>query len=85
MSSVARAVHPLYLLPTTRVCDGGGGSCVWPCARYGRRRPFMVAGVIGSAVAVSGLFYATTLPQLIVSFTLVQLFMTAAGECPAGR
>ena len=45
----------------------------------------MVAGVIGSAVAVSGLFYATTLPQLIVSFTLVQLFMTAAGECPAGR
>jgi hypothetical protein len=40
----------------------------------------MVGGVVGSAVAVSGLFYATTLPQLVVSFTLVQLFMTAAGE-----
>ena len=38
----------------------------------------MVGGILGSAACVPGMFYASTLTQLTVSFTLVQLFMTAA-------
>ena len=40
----------------------------------------MIFGVLGSALSIVGVFFAASLAPLIVTFSIVQFFMTIAGD-----
>jgi MFS family permease len=52
--------------------------------RFGRRRPIMVAGTLLTLPGLFLLMTATSYPQLVVGYVIVQFFFNAAGAAYAG-
>jgi MFS family permease len=52
--------------------------------RFGRRRPFIVAGTLGTVVSLIVLAAAPDYPFIVAGYSLVQLFANAAGAAYAG-
>lgn len=52
--------------------------------RFGRRRPFIVAGVVGTVVSLLVLGAAPDFPAVVIGYTLVQLFANGAAAAYAG-
>jgi len=53
-------------------------------SRFGRRRPIMVAGTLLTLPGLFLLMTATSYPQLVVGYAIVQFFFNAAGAAYAG-
>lgn len=52
--------------------------------RWGRRRPFIVAGAIGDVIGLVVMMTSATYPQLLLGYVIVQIFNNAAGGAYAG-
>ena len=52
--------------------------------RFGRRRPFIIAGAAGTAASLVIMAVAPDYPLLVVGYCLVQLFANGAGAAYAG-
>ena len=52
--------------------------------RWGRRRPIVVAGTVGTIASLLVMMTANVYPQLLLGYVLVQLFANAAGAAYSG-
>jgi MFS family permease len=52
--------------------------------RFGRRRPIIVAGTLGTTIGLAILFYAHSYAQLLAGYMVVQVFFNGAGAAYAG-
>ncbi len=52
--------------------------------RWGRRRPFMVMGAVGDVLGLGLLMTASTYPQMLFGYVIIQIFNNVAGGAYAG-
>ncbi len=52
--------------------------------RFGRRRPIIVAGTLGTTIGLAVLFAAHSYLQLLIGYLIVQVFFNGAGAAYAG-